>query len=144
VASKFKFNPFTGYFDMVEDLNSLGSVENVVLKDMICETTALTGELVKEDPSVNNKVLEIVDNVPANLPTGVFGVIISKSSPTLCNVMLFGTVVVLSGLTPGTEIFLHTDGTITHTPPVTGLLQKLGRALTTTKAFWDLGPKVIR
>jgi hypothetical protein len=119
-------------------------VENVVLTDLECESFAVVGQPCREDPMVEGRVLVHADNQNSNWPSGVLGVIVQKLEPTRCNVMLFGTSDAFSGLTPGQHVFLGTDGLYTQTPPTLGVFQKIGRAMTSSKVFVNIGEKTVR
>lgn len=62
----------------------------------------------------------------------VVGFISSKPTSTTCKVRLNGLLSGLTGISFGEVYFLDTNGTITTTPPTTGVLSKVGLGYNTT------------
>lgn len=60
------------------------------------------------------------------------------------NVITAGRITGLAGLTPGAVYFVGSAGAITPTPPASGLLQRVGVALTTSVLVLQLGEPVAR
>ena len=114
-------------------------VENVIISDLECDASAVVGQPCREDPAMEGRVLVYGNNLANDWPSGVFGIIVQKLEPTRCNVMLFGTTSVFSGLSAGQPVFLGTDGFVTQTAPTVGLLQRIGRAMTSNKVFVSIG-----
>jgi hypothetical protein len=114
-------------------------VENVVITDLDCDASAVVGQPCREDPATEGRVLVYGTNQASDWPSGVFGIIVQKPEITKCNVMLFGTTSVFSGLSPGQPVFLGTNGLVSQTPPASGLLQRIGRAMTSNKVFVSIG-----
>lgn len=91
-----------------------------------CESTTNVGDIVYPDPINDLKVLSNTNN---SIIQQSIGVVLEKSSPTDCKVVVCGLVGGYSGLSRGGKIYLSTSGTITQSPPATGYLQQLGVAV---------------
>lgn len=119
---KYVLNPFTGEFDSIKTQDS---VPSVILESRNCSVSDSVGDLVVESETVVNGVDAVSNNTDIR---PVFGIIISKQSDTICNVLIVGTVGGFSGLIKARKVFLGTDGTPTSTVVTTGYLQCLGNA----------------
>ena len=119
---KYVFNPFTGDFDSIKTQDS---VPSIVFENRNCDISLAVGDLVVESETVVNGVDGAVDNTDIR---PVFGIVIKKSSSTVCNVLIIGTVGGFSGLTKARKTFLSITGTVTSAVPATGYLQCLGNA----------------
>lgn len=83
-------------------------------------------------------VTKIPNNNYSTIPNGVFGIGYSKSSDVLINVLFMGLKGGFSGFTPGKVLFISAGGGLTHTPPITGVLQQIGFATTATDVFINM------
>lgn len=130
MAVKYVFNPFTGNLDSI---NTDGFNKTV---EAICKNTDEVQDCVRIDSAKVGNLYEVeavdidVDNDPA------VGIIIAKSSPTLCTVQLFGIVTgVYTALTPGRTYLVGTDSKLATTlaRPASGFrwVQQMGVALDT-------------
>lgn len=80
-------------------------------------------------PSSNNNL---------EIPYGIAGIVMAKSSTTTCDILVSGEVVGLSGFTPGAPIFISATGTMTHICPPTGNVQQVGFAINSSKIIFSL------
>jgi hypothetical protein len=95
-----------------------------------CESSASVGDFVYLDSVVDEKVLVNTSNTVVS-PT--IGVIDSKPSAQLCEVMVVGLRGGYSGLLKGQKVFLSASGQATATKPTTGYLHVLGVAVSATE-----------
>lgn len=86
-----------------------------------------------------NTVTKLTTNAFATIPNGIFGVCYTKPTTTSAEVLWIGVVGGYSGLTAGSPIFIDTSGVPSNTPPVTGMLQQIGFAVSTTQIFVSIG-----
>lgn len=105
-------------------------------KEFDTDVATGVGALVKV--AGTNFVQEIVDNTYAEIPYGIFGVVLSKATPTKALVTFTGIVPGYSGLTAGLPVFVDPTGVPTHTPPTTGMLQEIGKAVSATEIFVNI------
>lgn len=89
-------------------------------------------------------VQKIDDNLATTIPSGIFGVVTSKPSSILANVLFIGIQGGYSGLTPGLPVWVQEDGSVSNGQPATGVLQQVGFAITTTSIFFNLSTPIIR
>ena len=85
-----------------------------------------------------NSVTKITSNSFAAIPNGIFGVVTNKPSTIIAEVLFVGIQGGYTGLTAGNSVFINTSGAFTHTPPVTGMLQQVGFAVSTTEIFVNI------
>lgn len=130
--AKFRFNPLTGEFDLVEPKDDAFGIS----LEFDTDASTAIGDIVKESLTVDNKVETSIDNTSDNR---AIGVVIDKPSITTALVKVLGQVDGFSGLTKGREIFLHTTGGITSVPPLTGYVQLMGYATSATEIFLEPG-----
>jgi len=100
-----------------------GSVTQTVIMD--CTVNELVGDLVRQDVSIDDKVVRATDNA-VNRP--VIGRISSKQSDTRCEVILMG-VIAVSGFSGRGRVFLSQVGGFTVSIPAPGsneYMQELG------------------
>lgn len=83
-------------------------------------------------------VSPIADNDSLTMPNGIFGICFSKPTTTRANVIFCGVIGGYLGFTVGSPLFVSTLGTLTHTPPATGMLQQLGFTISTTEFFLQM------
>lgn len=116
---------------------SIGSVQAIVLPNYSCDASAALRDLVVHSASSDETVEVIQSNSIPQIPFGVFGMIFEKPTPTKCNVLLRGPMGGFTGLIRGTTLFVDTDGKPTATAPMSGVIQKLGMAVSATKIVYD-------
>lgn len=85
-----------------------------------------------------NTVTKIADNSAATIPQGIFGVGLTKPTTTSIEVVFMGIVGVYGGFTTGGALFISTGGGLTHTAPTTGMVQRVGWAISATELFVQL------
>jgi len=130
--TRFRFNPLTAEFDLVEKIeNSTG-----VAQEFIVDASSNVGDVVKESLTIDGKAEVATDNTSINR---AIGVIIEKLTLTTAVVKTLGEVDGFSGLTKGLEVFLSTGGSFTSTPPATGYVQIMGFATSATKVYLEPG-----
>jgi len=103
---------------------------NVLVLPRNCLITANVGDFVYPDETIDYLVTVAVNNTA---DPSVIGIIMSKVSPTVANVLLVGVVTGFTGLARGKLVFLGTDGKATTTKPLTGDVQILGKAVSSTE-----------
>lgn len=86
----------------------------------------------------SNTVQKTPDNLTANVPHGIFGVALSKPTALTVQVVFLGRVGGYTGFTPGGALFISATGTPTHTVPTSGMVQKIGWAVSTTEMWVQL------
>lgn len=125
------------------------SATGLVVRNDVLE--AETYEFTANGTISGNKAIRIVSGkvVYADSTTSfagdVFGFSINGATDgNPVYVRAFGELDSFSGLTIDGEYFLGTAGAITLTPPTTGLLVKLGHAISATTLFINPGTPVIR
>jgi hypothetical protein len=92
-----------------------------------CESSALVGDFVYQDPSTDEKVLVSTTNLSVYK---TIGLIDSKPDTNIAEVLILGVKGGYSGLTRGSTVFLSDTGTPTTTRPTNnGYLQALGVAV---------------
>jgi len=100
------------------------------------------GDFVKVNGA--NSVTAIADNSVTEMPNGIFGVCFSKPTSVLAEVIFVGVMDGYSGLTIGQPVFVDTSGLPTQTPPITGMSQQIGFAVSSTEIFLYLGQAMRR
>jgi hypothetical protein len=129
----FKFNPFTGTFDIVDSVNldSTSVKEKKVLSQV---TSAL--RLVKV--LANGKV-DLADSLLYS-DSQVYGITLQAGvADAEVDVLTFGPVSDVSFSFPINEpLFLTTSGNFSNVPPSVGHLSKIGYALDVGKIFIDI------
>lgn len=106
-----------------------------ILADFNTDAGTFAGDPVRINAS--ETVTALTSNTAAQIPNGAFGVCYDKSSAVLCRVLLVGRLTGYSGLTIGSPIFIHTDGSLTHSVPNTGTVQQIGFAVSVTDIFFN-------
>ena len=86
--------------------------------------------------------VDLADNGSAST-CDAFGVVISKPSTTRAIVRSLGPADVFSGLTPQTTYYVGAAGELAASPPETGIVQQLGKAVTATVLHVAIKPRVI-
>ncbi len=71
------------------------------------------------------------------MPYGIAGVVMNKSSSTLCDILITGEITGLFGFTAGSPIFVSSTGDYTHTCPLTGNVQQVGFAIDSTRIIFS-------
>jgi len=105
---------------------------NCLSSDIVGNCVFVTGSLVGGLVQV-----ETVDPFNGSIKMPVFGIIISKSSPTDCIVQIFGVVLGVGIFTPGRPLYVSSTGKLTHSvlAPTTGQVaynQPMGIAFDTS------------
>jgi hypothetical protein len=91
-----------------------------------------------------NTVTKIVSNSFGQIPNGVFGVVISKPSTVLAQVLFSGIMGGYAGFTTGSPLFVSTGGVPSHSIPAAGVVQQIGFAISSTEFFIHLMLPVVR
>ena len=129
--SKVSFNPFTGQFDLVGDIGAGLSLAVNGLFDV--DPSSQPGDLVYQSLTIDKFGVVVTDN---NTPAPAIGFILDKPTTTTANVTFIGIMDGQSGLTRGIQVWVHTDGSVTSTPPTTDYQQVLGYALSPTEIYF--------
>ena len=116
---RVRFNPLKADFDLV--YQEPGGNSGIFART--CEPDAEIGDVVYASPLVSGKVEVNINNTVVQ-PS--IGMIISKSTATMCQVIYLGEVPVSGVSDLGNKVFLADDGTLTQTPPLTGFMQVIG------------------
>lgn len=111
--------------------NAVQSTRVVLTFD--CDVSLAVGDIVRQDDTLDDKVVTCTDNT--NVKPAI-GVAINKPTTTSVEVLTLGVDDGYSGLTIGGKVFLATDGTYTQTKPATGYLQTLGLAAASDRIFF--------
>lgn len=118
------------------DFATYAAAAAATAKEFDTDVGTLVGAIVRV--SGINTVEKISDNTYATIPYGVFGVVLSKPTPTKALVTFTGIVSGYAGLTPGSPVFVSTAGLPTHTAPTTGMSQEFGKAVSATEIFVNI------
>ena len=97
-----------------------------ILIPFACSVSAAIGDLVYQNPSVNESVIVAADNTQIQQ---IIGVIYAKPQPTIASVLILGIAEGFSSFTVGGRVFLSATGTPTTTRPSAGFLHNLGVAI---------------
>ncbi len=136
------FNAIEGIFDFTRRGTGGGGGPSAateapkLIEEFDSDVSTVAGDLVVIDAS--NTVTRILDNDSLTMPNGVFGVCTSKPSPTRARVTFIGIQTGYSGFTPGLPLFVSTLGVPTHTVPLTGMVQQIGFAISSSALFLNL------
>ena len=135
---KYVLNPFTGEFDSIpKPTDAVPATEAPkLIATFVTDLVTDVGDFVKV--AGTNYVTAIVDNSVDEMPNGVFGVCFSKPSSLTANILFTGIMPGFSGLNIGQPLFIDTFGMPTHTPPLTGVSQQIGFAISSTEIFINL------
>lgn len=117
-------------------LSLQGNVLQTHLMD--CETSAALGDLVRHDPTVDNKAVVATDN---NEVAPIIGWILEKPSDTTCLCVLQGEIDV--SIARG-KLFLSASGGFTITPETVGYSQHLGESFGNGKIYFKPNSVVIK
>jgi hypothetical protein len=108
-----------------DGLGSLSSVEKI-MKSFACDILAQVGDPVYYDPANPSKVLVPTNNT---LDEPIIGIIESKTSDTLCQVLTSGySDQTFTGLVKNKNVFLSSSGKLTNSLQTTGWMQIIGVA----------------
>jgi hypothetical protein len=129
---RFGFNPLKGSLDLMGSATTVPKL--VQLFD--CTTDEEVGDLVRI--SAANTVSKVTSNDALEIPNGIFGVGFSKPTTTSINILFTGIVGGYLALTAGDPVFVGSDGSVTQTKPLTGMVQQLGFAVSATEVFFNL------
>lgn len=105
----------------------------LVVKTFTTDAGTLAGHLVRVN--ADNTVTRITANSYGLMPHGIFGVVLSKPGTLVARVAFMGIVSGYSGFTAGLPLFVSTSGTPTHTAPATGMVQRIGFAVSATEMW---------
>jgi hypothetical protein len=135
---QYVINPFTGEFDAVRKPATAVAATQApkLIATFNTDLTTDVGDFVKVDG--DNFVTAIADNSVSEMPNGVFGIVYSKPSSLVAEVLFVGIMAGFAGLTIGQPVFIDTLGVATHTPPSTGMSQQIGFAVSSTEVFINL------
>lgn len=113
------------------------SAPAIVIPNWLCNVSANVNDLVVADSAIDQKVIVIGSNATIEMPQGVFGIILSKTSPTRCAVLFQGLVDGFSGLVDGTPLFVGLNGQVSASVPMTGMVQRVATAVSATRIMWN-------
>lgn len=130
----YRYNPFTGNLDYVNSGASTSAPKLTALFD--CDIGVAEGDLVVVNGA--NTITNIMDNTISSIPNGIFGVVYQKPTTTSAYVMFLGIKDGYSGLTVGSALYISTLGEPTHTVPLTGIVQQIGFAVSSSSFFVQL------
>lgn len=105
----------------------------LLVKTFTTDAGTVAGNLVRVNG--DNTVTKITANTYAQMPYGIFGVVLSKPATLQARVAFIGIVSGYSGFTPGLPLFVSSSGTPTHTAPATGMVQRIGFAISPTEMW---------
>lgn len=108
----------------------------LIVKVFTTDAGTLAGHLVRVNG--DNSVTRITANTYGLIPHGIFGVVVSKPATLQARVVFMGTVGGYSGFTAGLPLFVSLTGTPTHTAPATGMVQRIGFAISATELWVDM------
>lgn len=130
----FKFNPFTGNFDLVNP----EKFENIYLKQASEDISAL--KIVR---AISDTQIAIADN-DTYTKSKAFGVALTASTTGgNVRVQTFGEIKDASFLFPINEpLFLGSNGVITITPPILGFVINIGYSLGNGAIFIDINEQI--
>lgn len=124
--------------NMENPQNTVPPQPRVVVTGFSCDSQAPVKALVVVLEGVDRFVRVVESNGLLEIPQGVFGILYSKESATLCSVLISGLTGGFSGLTAGKPVFCSTTGTLTHIAPLApGMSQRLGTAISSTEIVFD-------
>jgi len=131
MTTRFKYNPLTGQFDITNNVDSIPDLDGVgILLEYDCDASTVVNSLAIASDTDSNTIEPVTSNVYNGL---VIGIVESKTSITSCNVRIMGLFVYSpAGLSIGKPVFISASGEPTTTRPVTGSIQVIGMALTST------------
>jgi len=125
----------SGFFKRADTGGGVASEAPKLIATFNTSVGTAVGDLLKvTGPSM---VDTIPDNSHAEIPNGIFGVAFDKPTATTVDVIFIGALGGYSSLTTGAAIFVDLDGTPTHTVPLTGMVQQIGFAISTTEIFFS-------
>jgi len=128
---KLRFNPYKNALDLV-DIPEVSNVAEKLVDTYNCDTSTVIGDVVRPSEAQAETVVSLTSNVYSNT---AIGVVLSKPTPTTCEVLISGKVEGLSGLTFGRPVFVAPDGSLTTVKPTTGHLQHMGLAIRADAIF---------
>ena len=105
---------------------------NCLAGDAVGKCAYVTGPMIADRYQVTTCLPTDSDKIPA------VGVIVEKTSPTECQVQVFGVTDSVSGLTPGRAYFVGLNGSLVLLPPTPApssfaYIQPMGVALSTDR-----------
>lgn len=107
-----------------------------VIATFSTDVSTLVTHLLKVNGS--STVTRITDNASGTIPNGIFGVGYSKPSSTQMEVMFTGIIGGYSGFSVGLPLFISTSGVPTHSAPISGMVQQIGFAISSSEFFVQL------
>lgn len=142
MSNKFEFNPFTGTFDLKENIEAS---DTSVILNLVCLTDVFIGAVV----SFNISGVAINAIATNSNDSNIIGVVEAKPTTTTCNVRVDGISSALySSLDPQKTYYLSdtSAGNITTTVPTTSgsYIVPVGRPIGTTKLAVQIQARMIR
>jgi hypothetical protein len=129
----------------MELLNPFSAARAALFEESIVSANCLSSDTIGRAVFISGDDISGVFQVETMDPQDgskvpAIGIIISKSSPTDCQVQLFGQMKgIVTGLTPGKAIFVALDGSLSHSPPAPVLtiayVQPIGIAMADDTVF---------
>lgn len=113
-----------------------------LIETFVTDVGTSLGNLVRVNGPTS--VTKIVDNLATTVPNGIFGLVYSKPTPLLAEVLFVGIMNGYAGFSPGSPLFISTSGTPTHSVPGTGVVQQIGFAVTANSFFLQMMTAMIR
>lgn len=122
--------------------STIASESPKLVQTFVTDPATSAGDLVRI--SGINTVTKISDNFSTSIPNGIFGVVWQKPTSTSAKVLFIGIMNGFSGFTPGLPLFISVTGSPTHVVPMTGMVQQIGFAISSTQFFIQLGQALRR
>lgn len=135
IADLYESNPDVNRFTDADVAKLSAAAAGEILIAMNCYAGDVVGGIVIPDTTMDSTVISISNNVYTGL---IFGVIHDKPTATTCNVQVNGSRTDGIGLSRGMPVFVGTSGEPTTTPPITGDLQLIGLAFSSTRWIVDI------
>ena len=133
-AGNFQFRTIVGLGGVAVVQTSteviISFTDTSTLPNVACVPSLNVGDLAVFFGTV---LIKPTSNADSEIPYGVAGIVVSKPSPTLCNIIINGDYAGVSGLVAGAPCFISATGDITNICPPTGNVQFLGFAISPTR-----------
>ena len=115
---------------------TVNAAKKLIIAGASLDAGLAVGDIVKKDTGASQYVL-VTSNTAAHIPTGVFGIVDTVTTPGVGDILLFGIKGGYTGFVEGDALYVQTDGTVGNTVPVTGIVQNIGTAISTTEIFFN-------
>ena len=134
--AKLTINPLTGLWNIGDDAAKTAETaakSSRVVVEYDCDASLAIHKPVHLDSGTSNKVLESTLNTNPDLSIGI---VISKPTPTTCEVLILGIEEGFSGLSIGSRQYLGETGGLTEVAPTAGYQQVMGTAVNVDTIFF--------